>query len=101
MKRVPGESYFEDLEKAVLIDYSDLCDPKIDLDAKIKSAFGLDGLGACVVTNIPDIEKNRRSLLGLANDLASLDDEVLRSLMHPETLCTSGWSVGINSNPDL
>jgi hypothetical protein len=101
MKRVSAESNFEDLDKPIEIDYADISNPDADLDDKLKKAFGLDGLGLCIVTNIPDIEKNRKALLSLINDLASLDDDTLRGLMHPETLCTSGWSVGINANPDL
>jgi hypothetical protein len=58
----------------------------------IGDAFGADGLGILLVTDVPDFEEQRRLLLPLAAQLPYVDD--LERCVHPESLYSTGWSHG-------
>lgn len=102
MKRIEADMHLlQQKEFPVFIDYSELDDPEADLSDRIQDGFGKNGLGAVLITGVPNVKELRTKLLTLAHELAHLPSEVLETLKHPEVLGTVGWSVGINKNADL
>lgn len=61
---------------------------------KIEEAYNDDGLGVMVVNNIPGYAEKRQRLLPLAQKLAQLPEDVLKSLECPEYSYSLGWSHG-------
>jgi hypothetical protein len=74
--------------------YEQLADPGADLSSQVEAAFGPEGLGICVVDNVPGYVDARATLLPLASQLASLPAEQLAALEDPESKYNFGWSHG-------
>lgn len=89
----------------VVVDYSDLLNPKTDLSLQLDEAFGPSGLGLLTVRNIPGYPELRKRMLPLAAAFAALPDNV-KSKYEDEASCFNiGWSCGKeileNGQPDL
>ena len=78
----------------ITLDYEKLVDKSSCLNEYIKSAFGTNGLGVCLVKNIPNLKQKRESLLKLASKLASLGEEKLKKLEDAQSNFSFGWSHG-------
>lgn len=59
---------------------------------KVGQAFGKDGLGILFITNVPDLSQQRQQLLPLAKAIPTLPN--LDSVVHAESLYSTGWSHG-------
>ncbi|KAI8825806.1 uncharacterized protein EV422DRAFT_514202 [Fimicolochytrium jonesii] len=81
-------------DSLVVLDYNDLVSDSVDLTTQLQSAFGAEGLGACVVTNVPGYVGKREKLLKLASALANLPQEALKKAEHEESSYLFGWSHG-------
>ena len=73
------------------IDYANLC--YIDTDV-IRTAFGFDGLGILLVTNVPNLEQLRSNVLPLARQFAELPEEIKKNFEHEASYYSFGWSHG-------
>lgn len=47
----------------VSFDFNEVHDPNIDLNERIKTAFGPEGTGICVIKNVPNYKRARQNLL--------------------------------------
>jgi len=56
----------------VTFNYEDILVESKDLSEKIKEAFGPEGYGICIVSNIPGFLELRQNLLPLGPKLANL-----------------------------
>ena len=74
--------------------YEQLADPGADLSAQVEAAFGPEGLGICVVDNVPGYADARAKLLPLASQLVSLPAEQLAELEDKDSKYNFGWSHG-------
>lgn len=75
-----------------------------DLSSFIQNAFGKDGLGVCIVKNVPNLRTLRKRLLLLASQFANLSENVKNKYEHPESKYSFGWSHGkevMNGKPDF
>lgn len=43
----------------MLFDYNEVLDPHLDLNERIKTAFGPEGTGICMIKNVPNYKKTR------------------------------------------
>lgn len=77
----------------IKVNFDDLLNNS-DLSEKIEQAFGRDGLGIILVSNIPGYSKARQQLLPFGRKLSSLPTDVLKKLEHPESKYNVGWSHG-------
>jgi len=78
----------------VSLSYADIIDESKDLSQKIKEAFGPEGYGICIVTDVPQYVELRRNLLPLAQKLAKLPADTLKNYEFPDYFYTVGWSHG-------
>ncbi|KAI8906013.1 hypothetical protein EDD86DRAFT_193442 [Gorgonomyces haynaldii] len=90
----------------VELDYIDLVNPEIDMNDQIAKAFGNgpDCKGALFVKNVPGLLPMRERLLKTASVFAALPDSVKKSVEHPESVYSFGWSHGkeiMNGKPDF
>jgi isopenicillin N synthase-like dioxygenase len=88
--------------KVVTLDYNDLV-AGVDLSAQIEEAFGVTGLGALTVKNVPNLEAYRAALLPCSRRFAILPDEVKAKYVHEESVYSFGWSHGkekLQGKPD-
>jgi len=76
------------------IDYSDLLSSK-DCSDVIENALSIKGVGALLITNLPQkyIDMRRR-LLMLSRRFAELPEEVKNKYVHEESKYSFGWSCG-------
>ncbi|KAL4473132.1 hypothetical protein ABPG72_007362 [Tetrahymena utriculariae] len=93
-------SYFSTTTKTitkdpVVFDYSEISNKNLDLSDRIKEAYGPQGIGLCLVKNVPNYPKLRRDLLPLAYQLATLPQNKLQKLVKPEYFHCVGWSHGV------
>lgn len=77
----------------VSIDYFDL-EKKIDLSDSIRQAFGSNGLGILIVSNIPGILDKRSALLPYGQKFYNLPEDVKQSFMDKDSSFQFGWSEG-------
>ncbi len=88
----------------VSIDYKDLVS-NTNQTMKIMRAFGDDGLGAILITNIPEFKQMKMKLLKLSKDFGQLPEAQQKPYESPETLYAFGWSRGKekmrNGKPDF
>lgn len=80
--------------KVVHIDFKDIVNQEKSLYPKFEEAFGDDGIGACIVNNIPEFPEKRQALLPYAQKITQLEQKVLETLECPELLYGVGWSHG-------
>ena len=88
--------------KVVTLDYNDLV-AGADLTKEIEEAFGISGLGALTVKNVPDLEAYRHALLPCARKFAILPDPLKAKYIHEESFYSFGWSHGkekLQGKPD-
>ncbi|KAL4463191.1 hypothetical protein ABPG74_007192 [Tetrahymena malaccensis] len=78
----------------VVFEYEEIANRDNVLHDKIKQAYGPDGVGLCLVKNVPKYTEYRSSLLPLGHQLANLPQEKLDKLTRPELFYSSGWSHG-------
>jgi len=78
----------------VSFSYADIIDETRDLSEKIKEAFGPNGYGICIVTDVPNYVECRGRLLPLAQKLSKLPAETLKNYEFPDYFYTVGWSHG-------
>ena len=76
------------------ISFSDLMDNKKNIFKEIKEGFGQEGLGALLVTNIPNFEIRKNSMLTMVKTLGELSPDILKDYENPETNYSLGWSRG-------
>ncbi|KAL4469872.1 hypothetical protein ABPG72_011093 [Tetrahymena utriculariae] len=81
--------------KIIEFDYAELADKGKPLYEKIKDAYGPEGVGICLVRNVPGYVEARKKLLPLAFKLANLPKENLQKLVKPEFMHAIGWSHGV------
>jgi len=89
--------------KVVRLQYADLMAGK-DMGKEIEEAYGPKGLGILTVSGVPHYPLSRLRLLRLAQPLALLPSDVLKSLEHEASTYNFGWSHGkekFNGQPDL
>jgi len=79
----------------VEFDYTELLDKSKPLYEKIKNAYGPEGVGICLIKNIPGYVEARKQFLPLAYDLAHLPKDSLAKLTKPEYMHAIGWSHGV------
>ena len=77
----------------VSLTYESLLKGEASLPEKIFEAYGPGGLGALVISGIPNYVEERAELLKFGPILPSLSKEVLSSLENPKSLWNSGWSM--------
>jgi hypothetical protein len=82
------------MDRVVTVDIADLLDESKDLTTQIEKAYGRDGLGILVVTNVPGYVAARQRLLPQARTLAGQSEEVLKGLEDEESSFSFGWSHG-------
>lgn len=82
------------LASVVILDYSQIINPKEDLRKEIERAYGPKGVGLALVKNVPGYEKKRKALLPLAQTLANLPKASLQKLEDKDSLYSVGWSHG-------
>jgi isopenicillin N synthase-like dioxygenase len=75
------------------VSYNDLFSNQ-DLSSKIEDAFGDNGLGAIIVTDIPNFKNEKIKLLKLSKVFGELPTEVQEKYENPETYYSFGWSRG-------
>lgn len=63
--------------KIVEFDYAELVDKTKPLYEKIRDAYGPEGVGICLVRNVPGYVEARKNLLPLGYKLAHLPKETL------------------------
>jgi len=80
--------------KLVKIDYSDLINPKNQLNYEIDQAFGKQGLGLIAIKNIPNLNKARENILKKGFEFYHLDPEILEKLEKPEINYLVGFNKG-------
>ena len=88
----------------VVLHYTDLINPEVDVSEKIQTAFGVDGLGVIAIRGIPDWEFLVEKTIPIAHRLVNLPESTLQSLEHAESLFNSGWSFGkekLGEKPDV
>lgn len=77
----------------VTLDYNDLV-ADVDLSEQIEQAYGHNGLGVLTVKNVPEWLEHRERLLPLAQQFASLPEEILAKYVHEPSMYSFGWSHG-------
>jgi len=82
----------EEHSPVVTIDYADL--ESGELSEQIKRGFGEAGLGLILITNVPELAKQRESLLRSTYDLGNLPEETLAKYEHEKSYFSVGWSRG-------
>ena len=90
--------------KTIVVSYNKLVDSDVDTAQAILEAFGPDGLGAILISDVPDLETLTRSTIPLAHKLVNLGSQTLQSLEHEPSLYNSGWSYGkekLGDKPDF
>ena len=65
-----------------------------DITTKIKEAFGDNGLGAILITDIPDFKQMKMKLLTLSKKFGELSKDIQSSYESPGTMYAFGWSRG-------
>jgi isopenicillin N synthase-like dioxygenase len=89
----------------VKISYRDLANKSADLSASISAAYGSDGLGLLVVSDVPEFVQLRQKLLPLAYKFANLPNPIKQKYEHASSFYQFGWSHGKesfrNGVPDL
>lgn len=103
-KSKPCLRSFSSSIQAVRVDFKLIQDNDKSLFDKFEEAYNDDGLGLMVIDNIPGYPEKRNRLLPLAQKLAQLPKDVLKSLETPEYFYGVGWSHGkesYNGQPDL
>ncbi len=87
----------------IKVSYSDLLNEDITL--KIMQAFGDDGLGAILITDIPEFKQMKMKLLRLSKTFGELPSSVQEQYESPDTFYAFGWSRGKekmrNGKPDF
>ena len=78
---------------AVEVDYNQLFNG-YDISREIDEAYGMNGLGLLVVTNVPDVAKIREELLQCSFDIAHFPEDVLKKYEDPKSFFSYGWSHG-------
>ncbi|GLC37671.1 hypothetical protein PLESTB_000800500 [Pleodorina starrii] len=86
----------EGARQLVTVNFNDLAAGK-DLIADIKKAYGSDGLGVLVISNVPQYSHLRQRLLPLAEVFASLPDAVKDKYVDAVSSYSFGWSHGKES----
>lgn len=77
----------------VQIKYSDLISDNVEL-IKIFQAFSDDGLGALLITDIPDFKSMKMKLLTLSKQFGELPESIQQKYETPNTFYSFGWSRG-------
>nr|VFK66351.1 MAG: hypothetical protein BECKUNK1418G_GA0071005_10892 [Candidatus Kentron sp. UNK]VFK71985.1 MAG: hypothetical protein BECKUNK1418H_GA0071006_10902 [Candidatus Kentron sp. UNK] len=93
------KTYGNNIEAAkaapVRIDFNSLIstDIKADVSESIEKAFGLDGFGGAIITNIPDFKETRKKVLKNMYRLSREPKEVLEALSKQGASCSheTGW----------
>ncbi|KAL4506983.1 hypothetical protein ABPG72_001404 [Tetrahymena utriculariae] len=75
----------------VCFDYNEIFDENLDLNERIKTAFGPEGTGICTIKNVPNYKRARQNLLHLSYQLANLPQEEKAKLDRPEIKWSRGW----------
>jgi len=70
--------------KPIKIDFQNLTSQSYDLSSDIEKAFGLNGLGFAVITNIPSYPEYRKKVLASGYKLTHEPEEVIKSISKPE-----------------
>mmetsp|Transcript_26127 Transcript_26127/g.22976 ORF Transcript_26127/g.22976 Transcript_26127/m.22976 type:complete len:143 (-) Transcript_26127:646-1074(-) len=81
-------------ELTVFFDYEEIINRDANLDEKIERAFGPEGLGLCIVKNVPNYVEKREKLLPLGSKLANLPKEDLDKITFEDIQYSLGWSHG-------
>lgn len=88
----------------IKISYEDLYNNK-NLNDKIRNGLSDTGLGAILITDIPDFKIMKKKLLKLSKKFGELPESIKNKYERPETLYSFGWSKGKeklkNGIPDL
>lgn len=85
---------FSSTQKVVSVDYKIIQEGDKALFDKFEEAYGDDGLGIMAIENVPGYPEKRELLLPLAQRLAQLPEDDLKSLEAPEYFHSVGWSHG-------
>jgi hypothetical protein len=65
-----------------------------DITKHIQNGFGEDGLGAIIITDVPNMDKRRLSLLKLVKEMGELPQDILKNYERPDINYSLGWSRG-------
>jgi isopenicillin N synthase-like dioxygenase len=90
-------------DELVVLDYADVSNPEKDLSDLIHKAYGYEGLGLLAVAGVPEYMKERQELLPLAQQFATLPDDIKAKYEHADSLWSFGWSHGkekLEGKPD-
>lgn len=90
--------------RVVVLNYTDLVQPNVDLSAAIEEAYGFNGLGILAVRGVPNFTQLRGELLPLIHKFATQPEEVKKKTEHLESSYSFGWSHGkevLEGKPDF
>ena len=93
-----------DATGAVTISYADVINANVDVNDAISAAYGPEGLGVIIISDVPDWQDLTKRTIPLAHKLVNLGPEILKSLEHEPSLYNSGWSFGkekLGDKPDF
>ena len=86
------------MSRLIEIDYNTLVKNTSLLTEEIANAFGEDGLGILVVSNVPNVTKLRSRLLQAAFQFSRLPEDVKCKYVHKNHQI--GWSCGVEKLAD-
>jgi len=69
----------------------------LNFDDLIEQAFGMDGIGLIVISDVPEFEQRRFELLKLGHVFAHLAPEIQQKYIHEGSHYSFGWSHGKES----
>ena len=88
----------------VVLDYTQVMDPSLDLSSYIELAYGAGALGVLAIRNVPGFVDAKMSVLTQAHSLAHLPADELLRLEDEKSLYNAGWSHGkekLGDKPDF
>jgi isopenicillin N synthase-like dioxygenase len=79
----------------ISISWNEICqEPTLNTHEAIEKAFGYNGLGILVITDIPNLTHIRLDCLPLIRQFAHLPIEIQEQYEHPISFYNFGWSCG-------
>jgi len=78
----------------VVISYNELLDGSLNLSSSIEKAFGENGIGLILISDVPNYPELRNNLLPRSYKFAHFPNEVKSKYEHPSSNYSYGWSHG-------
>eukprot|EP01128_Nolandella_sp_AFSM9_P005265 TRINITY_DN2513_c0_g1_i1.p1 TRINITY_DN2513_c0_g1~~TRINITY_DN2513_c0_g1_i1.p1 ORF type:complete len:128 (-),score=29.76 TRINITY_DN2513_c0_g1_i1:815-1174(-) len=82
------------LASPIVVPYETLADPEASIGDLIEKAYGYDGLGLIVISDVPTLPEKRQALLPLAYEYSKLPEEVKEKTVNASSHYSNGWSHG-------